>query len=148
VHAFGKITLFFAAGSIYTSCKKTEISQLDGIARRMPFTMTAFAIGALSMIGVPPAAGFLSKWYLMMGSFEAEQMVALGVIILSTLLNTAYFVPVIYAAFFRRETSESILTYGEAPWPVVVALCTTAAITLLLFLFPGMALDLARQIPT
>ena len=147
-HAFGKITLFFAAGSIYTSSKKTEISQLDGIARRMPVTMTAFAIGALSMIGVPPAVGFISKWYLTMGAFEADQLVALGVIVVSTLLNAAYFIPVIHAAFFRREASEAILTYGEAPWPVVVALSTTAAITLLLFLFPGMALDLVQMIPT
>lgn len=147
-HAFGKITLFFAAGSIYTASKKTEVSQLDGIARRMPFTMTAFAIGALSMIGVPPAAGFISKWYLLGGALESQQMVAVIVIFTSTLLNAAYFGPVIYAAFMKRETSESILTYGEAPWPVVVALCITAAITVLLFLFPNTALELVRQIPT
>ncbi len=147
-HAFGKITLFFAAGSIYTASKKTEISQLDGIAKRMPFTMTAFAIGALSMIGVPPAAGFISKWYLLTGALDTGQWVAVGVIFASTLLNAAYFGPVIYAAFMKRETSESILTYGEAPWPVVVALCTTAAITILLFLYPNTALELVRQIPT
>ncbi|MXX16696.1 MAG: monovalent cation/H+ antiporter subunit D family protein [Gammaproteobacteria bacterium] len=147
-HAFGKITLFFAAGSIYTSSKKTEVSQLDGIARRMPWTMTAFAIGALSMIGVPPAAGFVSKWYLLTGAIEAEQLVAVGVIVVSTLLNAAYFVPIIYVAFFRRESSESMLTYGEAPWPVVAAVCATAAITVSLFLFPGLALELVHRIPT
>ncbi len=147
-HAFGKITLFFAAGSIYTSSKKTEVSQLDGIARRMPFTMTAFAIGALSMIGVPPAAGFISKWYLLTGAIDAEQLVAVGVIVVSTLLNAAYFAPIIYVAFFKREASESMLTYGEAPWPVVVSVCATAAITLALFLFPGLALELVHQIPT
>ncbi|MGI9317500.1 MAG: proton-conducting transporter membrane subunit, partial [bacterium] len=128
-HAFGKITLFFAAGSIYTSCKKTEVSQLDGIGRRMPYTMTAFTIGALSMIGVPPAAGFISKWYLMMGAFQAQQFVAVAVIIVSTVLNAAYFIPVIYAAWFKRESSEAILTYGEAPWPAVVALSITAVLT-------------------
>src|SRR3970282_601031 len=63
-HAAGKITLFFAAGAIYTAAHKTEVSQLDGIGRRMPWTMGAFGIGALSMIGLPPAAGFLSKWYM------------------------------------------------------------------------------------
>lgn len=146
-HAFGKITLFFAAGSIYTSCKKTEVSQLDGIGHRMPITMAAFSIGALSMIGVPPAVGFISKWYLMMGAFQADQMVAVGIIIVSTLLNAAYFVPIIYAAYFKRSTSESMLSYGEAPWPVVAALSITAAITLLLFFFPGIIFKLVSQIP-
>ena len=145
-HAFGKITLFFAAGSIYTSCKKTEVSQLDGIGHRMPFTMTAFTIGALSMIGVPPAAGFLSKWYLFMGAFQAEQFVAVTIIVLSTLLNAAYFVPIIYAAWFKRESSETILTYGEAPWTVVLALSITAALTILLFLFPRVPFELIQQI--
>jgi len=146
-HAFGKITLFFAAGSIYTSCKKTEISQLDGIGYRMPITMAAFSIGCLSMIGVPPAAGFISKWYLLMGAFEAEQHIAVVVIVVSTLLNAAYFVPIIYAAYFRKSTSESILTYGEAPWPIVVALSTTALVTIMLFFFPGVVFDLVSQIP-
>ena len=77
-HAFGKITLFFAAGAIYTASKKTEVSQLRGIGRRMPFTMTAFTIGALSMIGVPPTAGFVSKWYILAGAFEANDYVAFG----------------------------------------------------------------------
>ncbi|MEJ2176462.1 MAG: proton-conducting transporter membrane subunit [Gammaproteobacteria bacterium] len=147
-HAFGKITLFFAAGSIYTSCKKTEISQLDGIGRRMPFTMTAFSIGALSMIGVPPAAGFLSKWYLLMGAFQAEQLIAVAVIIISTALNAAYFVPIIYSAWFKRESSEAILTYGESPWPAVTALCMTAALTVLLFLFPQVPFELVQLIST
>ena len=145
-HAFGKITLFFAAGSIYTSCKKTEVSQLNGIGHRMPFTMTAFTIGALSMIGVPPAAGFLSKWYLFMGAFQAEQFIAVTIIVLSTLLNAAYFVPIIYAAWFKRESSETILTYGEAPWPVVLALSITASLTILLFLFPRIPFELIQQI--
>jgi len=146
-HAFGKITLFFAAGSIYTSSKKTEISQLAGIGKRMPWTMAAFSIGALSMIGVPPAAGFISKWYLLMGAFQAQQHIVIAVIVVSTLLNTAYFVPLIYAAYFRRDHSETILSYGEAPLPVVVALCMTAAITVLLFVFPGVPFQLIRMIP-
>ena len=66
-HAVSKITLFFAAGSIYTAAHLTEVSQLDGIGRRMPWTMGAFAIGALSMIGIPPTAGFLGKWFMLDG---------------------------------------------------------------------------------
>ncbi|CAA6808939.1 MAG: NADH-ubiquinone oxidoreductase chain L (EC, partial [uncultured Thiotrichaceae bacterium] len=102
-HAFGKITLFFAAGSIYTAAHKTKVSELNGIGHRMPWTMAAFTIGALSMIGVPPAVGFISKWYILMGAFQAEQLFAVGVIVLSTLLNAAYFIPIIYAAFFKEE---------------------------------------------
>lgn len=100
-HAFGKITLFFAAGSIYTAAHKTEIHEMDGIGRKMPWTMGAFAIGSLSMIGLPPTGGFVSKWYMLMGAFQVEHYVALGVFTVSTLLNAAYFGPIIYSAFFR-----------------------------------------------
>jgi multicomponent Na+:H+ antiporter subunit D len=144
-HAFGKITLFFAAGSIYTATHKTEISQLNGIGRRMPWTMGAFAVGSLSMIGLPLAAGFISKWYLLQGAFQTGRWLALGIIVLSTLLNAAYFVPIVYAAFFKPEDNRS-QNHGEAPWPVVVALVATAVLTVLLFLFPGTALRLAEQI--
>ncbi len=146
-HAFGKVTLFFAAGSIYTAAHKTEISQLDGIGRRMPWTMGAFTIGALSMIGIPPAAGFLSKWYMLLGAFETEQLVAVGVIILSTLLNTAYFIPIIYRAFFKQETppKDAEHSHGEAPIQIVVALTITASLTILLFFFHQVPLELANQ---
>jgi len=147
-HAFGKITLFFAAGSIYTAAHKTKVSQLDGIGRSMPWTMGAFAIGALSMIGVPPAAGFLSKWYMLMGAYESQQIAAIVVIVASTLLNAAYFMPVVYVAFFKAppagESSDS--THGEAPWPIVIALVTTAVLTIALFLFPELPLKLAHQL--
>jgi len=144
-HAFGKITLFFAAGSIYTAAHKTEISQLNGIGRRMPWTMGAFAVGSLSMIGLPPVAGFVSKWYLLEGAFQSGRLLAVGIIVLSTLLNAAYFAPIVYAAFFKSEDNRSS-EHGEAPWPVVVALVATAVLTVLLFLFPGTALRLAEQI--
>ncbi|CAA6803467.1 MAG: NADH-ubiquinone oxidoreductase chain L (EC [uncultured Thiotrichaceae bacterium] len=144
-HAFGKITLFFAAGAIYTASKKTEVSQLDGIGRRMPWTMGAFAIGALSMIGVPPAVGFISKWYILMGAFQTEQWIAIAVIIISTLLNAAYFVPIIFAAFFKPE-APGTKDHGEAPFAAVLALSLTAAMTVLLFLFPEVPFELAKQI--
>ncbi len=145
-HAFGKITLFFAAGSIYTASHKTEISQLDGIGHRMPWTMGAFTIGALSMIGVPPAVGFISKWYVLMGAFQAEQIVAIIIIIGSTLLNAAYFVPIIFSAFFKKEDPEHHYEHREAPLPIVLALTTTAACTILLFFFPGIPFELAEMI--
>jgi multicomponent Na+:H+ antiporter subunit D len=147
VHAFGKITLFMAAGAIYTAAHKINVSQLDGIGRRMPWTMGAFAIGAISMIGLPPAAGFLSKWYMLLGALEVEQWFAVGVIVLSTLLNAAYFLPIIYAAFLKPEISDGHShEHGEAPLPIVLALVTTASATILLFLFPGPALELAGML--
>ncbi len=143
-HAFGKITLFFAAGSIYTAAHKTEVSQLDGIGRLMPWTMGAFAIGALSMIGVPPTAGFVSKWFILGGAWEARHYFALAIIIVSTLLNTGYFVPIVYRAFFRSPPAEA--AHGEAPLPIVLALTITAALALLMFLFPAWAISLAEPV--
>jgi multicomponent Na+:H+ antiporter subunit D len=145
-HAFGKITLFFAAGSIYTAAHKTEISQLAGIGRRMPWTMGAFAVGALSMIGVPPTFGFVSKWYMLLGALQAGQLFAVAVIIVSTLLNAAYFLPIVHAAFFRAATDIDHGDHGEAPLPIVLAVVATAVGTIVLFGVAGLPLDLAYRI--
>ncbi|MCB1677359.1 MAG: monovalent cation/H+ antiporter subunit D family protein [Halioglobus sp.] len=145
-HAFGKITLFFAAGAIYTASKKTELGELGGIGRRMPWTMTAFTIGALSMIGVPPTGGFVSKWYILAGAFEADNYLALATIIVSTALNAAYFLPIVFAAWFARETAPPAVDHGEAPFAVVLALVTTAGLTLAFFFFNGPALELEAQV--
>jgi multicomponent Na+:H+ antiporter subunit D len=144
-HAFGKITLFFAAGAIYVASKKTEIYQLRGIGRRMPWTMAAFTIGALSMIGVPPTAGFVSKWYILAGAFQANNLVAIFTIIASTALNAAYFLPILYLAWFEREDSGAT-PHGEAPLAAVLALCLTAMLTLAFFLFNGPVIELESQI--
>ncbi len=142
-HGFGKITLFFAAGSIYTAARKTEVSQLDGIGRRMPWTMAAFAIGALSMIGLPPTAGFVSKWVMLSGAVEADNILAIAVIVLSTLLNAAYLLPIVHAAYFRAPMPGGP-EHGEAPLPMLIALGVAAAGTMLLFGMPDLALALAR----
>jgi multicomponent Na+:H+ antiporter subunit D len=154
-HALGKITLFFAAGSVYTAAHKTQVSQLDGIGRRMPWTMAAFTIGALSMIGVPPVVGFISKWTLLRGVVEsaqlggtrAEELFALCVIALSTLLNAGYFAPIIYRAFFRPPSPEDEHhPHGEAPVSMVFALCTTAGLVLLFFVWPRALLTLGAAV--
>jgi multicomponent Na+:H+ antiporter subunit D len=152
-HAVSKITLFFAAGAIYTAAHKTEISDLDGIGRRMPWTMTAFAIGALAMIGVPPTAGFLGKWFILQGAIQDVNWLAVGIIIASTALNAAYFLPIVFRAFLKAPATrnpiwaaahpELVAEHGEAPWPMVMALSATALATLLLFLFPDVPLSLA-----
>ena len=153
-HAVGKITLFFAAGSIYTAAHITEVSQLNGIGRKMPWTMGSFTVAALSMIGVPPTAGFMSKWYILMGAIQAEHLFAIGVIVLSTLLNAGYFMPIVYKAFFKEADDNPGhgkdpghgTEHGEAPLPIVIALTATAAGTVLLFFFSGLPLELAHLV--
>jgi multicomponent Na+:H+ antiporter subunit D len=145
-HAFGKITLFFAAGAIYTAARKTELHQFRGIARRMPWTMAAFTIGALSMIGVPPTGGFVSKWYILAGAFQADNYVAIAAIIASTALNAAYFLPIIFMAWFLEEDVPPAKEHGEAPFAAVLALTITAALTLLFFFFNGPVLELEAQL--
>jgi multicomponent Na+:H+ antiporter subunit D len=142
-HAFGKITLFFAAGAVYTAAHKTQISQLDGIGRRMPWTFAAFGIGALSMIGLPPAAGFVSKWFLVSGALQAEHWLALGVIVGSTLLNAGYFLPIVYRAFFAPGDGHG---GKEAPWTMVAAMVATASLTVLMFFFADVPLALAGRL--
>jgi multicomponent Na+:H+ antiporter subunit D len=149
-HAVSKITLFFAAGAIYTAAHKTEISQLRGIGWRMPWTMGAFAVGAVSMIGLPPTAGFLGKWFMLSGAMQAGQWVAVAIIVISTLLNAAYFLPILYTAFFEREPKSVGAAgvtepHGEAPLPIVIATTATAIATVALFLFPDVPLALAKM---
>ena len=147
VHAFGKITLFFAAGAIYTAAHKTEVSQLNGIGRRMPWTMTAFTVAALSLIGIPPAAGFLSKWFILSSAVDGSHSYVLAVLFVSTLLNAAYFLPIVHAAFFRKaDDRDEAHPHGEAPWPMVLALMLTAGMTIVLFFFSDPLLQLARQL--
>ena len=123
-----------------------QVWQLRGIGWRMPITMTAFTIGAISMIGVPPTAGFVSKWYITAGAFQADNYAAVFTIIVSTALNAAYFLPIIYMAWFQRETEPPPKPHGEAPWPAVLALSLTAFLTLVFFFFNGPVLELQRQV--
>ena len=143
-HAFGKITLFFAAGAVYTAAHKTEVSQLDGIGRRMPWTFGAFTVGALSMIGLPPAAGFISKWYIVSGALALQQWMPLAVIVASTLLNAGYFLPIVYRAFFAEGDGSA--AHGEAPVTMVAPIVATAALTVLMFLFADLPLALALRL--
>jgi len=97
-----KITLFFCAGNLAETLDIHNISEMDGVARRMPWTMAAFTLSALGMIGVPPLAGFISKWYLGSGAIAAGQDWVILILIASSVLNAAYFLPIIYAAWFKE----------------------------------------------
>jgi formate hydrogenlyase subunit 3/multisubunit Na+/H+ antiporter MnhD subunit len=98
-----KVTLFFCAGIMEKHYGLTRIADVDGIARRLPLTTAAFTLAALGMIGVPPIAGFVSKWYLGLGGLEVGASWVIAVLLVSSLLNAMYFLPVIYAAYFRDE---------------------------------------------
>ena len=144
-HAVSKITLFLCAGSIYVSTHKTEVSQLSGIARRMPWTMAAFAVASLSVVGIPGTSGGVSKWYLAVGSVELDSLVVLGVLLISSLLNAAYLGPVVYKAYFEEGPESPEVR--EVPW-MVVPLTISAAASLILGLIPGPVLELAgRALP-
>ncbi len=104
-HGIMKITLFFCAGVLAKTLGIYRISQMDGVARRLPATMTAFTLAALGMMGLPPLAGFISKWYLGLGAADAGLVWPIGVLILSTLLNAAYFLPIVLAAWFRAPVA-------------------------------------------
>jgi multicomponent Na+:H+ antiporter subunit D len=151
-HAFSKITLFFCAGSIYVSSYKTKVSQLNGIGKKMPWTMTAFAIATLSMIGIPPVSGFITKWYLVIGSLERHNLVVLIVLLVSSFLNAAYFVPILYRAFFKEENpnSENLdlsehKEIKENPF-LVVPLTLTAIVSVVLGLYPDFIVQIAEMV--
>ena len=145
MHAFGKITLFFCAGAIFVATGKKAISEMVGIGKRMPLTMTAFLVGALSVIGLPPCGGFISKWNLVLGTLEADQIAFLFVLLTSSLLNAAYFLPVVYRAFFCTP-EESLFEdkVQEPPRWCLVPPVFTAAVSLALFFYPQPFLNLAR----
>ncbi len=146
-HAFSKITLFFCAGAIYVATHKKNISEMNGLGRAMPWTFGAFSVAALSMIGAPPVAGFISKLYLLIGALDAGAIGIMIVLVASTLLNAAYFVPVIYHGFFGQPSAEDARHHHhEAPLAMVIPLCLTAAISVLLGLYPDLFMQFALAV--
>ncbi|MFC1896003.1 monovalent cation/H+ antiporter subunit D family protein [Thermodesulfobacteriota bacterium] len=152
MHAYGKITLFFCAGAIFAATGRKYVSELAGIGRRMPVTMFAFFIGSLSVIGIPLTGGFFSKWYLLQGTLQSGQWAFLVVLLVSSLLNAAYFLPIVYNAFFCPPDSAAFEEGGgEAPLQCVIPLCITALGSVVLFFYPNTFWRLAElavaQIP-
>lgn len=146
-HAFGKITLFFCAGAILVAAHKSKISEMRGIGLQMPLTMTAFFIASLSIIGVPPAGGTWSKWFLLMGTVEAEQWILMSILMISSLLNIAYLLPIPFHAFFSgKDVTCGETKVKEAPLPSLIALCITTAGCISLFVYPQPLYELASAI--
>jgi multicomponent Na+:H+ antiporter subunit D len=134
-HAAMKITMFFCAGAIYAKTHRENISELDGIGRQMPFTLGAFAVASLGLAGVPPIGGFVSKWFLAQGTLAAGQPWLLAVLLLSGLLNAAYFFPIVAHAFFRH--SDRFDKFAEASPLMTVPIVVTAALSVMLGVFPN-----------
>jgi multicomponent Na+:H+ antiporter subunit D len=161
MHAFGKITLFFCAGAILVTLDKSNISEMRGIGRQMPLTMFAFFIASLSIIGVPPTGGTWSKWFLLMGTIETEQWLLMVILMLSSLLNIAYLLPLPFHAFFpntlpqkkitKMADSEELFAQAqikEAPLPSLIAIVITTLGCLILFIYPQPFFELASAILT
>jgi multicomponent Na+:H+ antiporter subunit D len=125
-HALLKITLFFCAGAIITVTGKKKISELNGLGKQMPLTMIAFTIAAIGMIGIPPVNGFISKWYLVQASLESGAWIFVVVLIGSALLNAAYFLPIVIAAFFKEGDFQAVKG-PEAPLSMLVPILVLIA---------------------
>ncbi len=142
-HGFMKITLFMCAGAIIAVTGKKNISEMAGIGRAMPVTMAAFTVGALGMSGIPPVCGFISKWYLGLGTLEAHSLALLAVLMISSLLDIVYFFPIIYTAFFGKpegwteggkEPKKAVIK--EASIFMLIPLTLTAIFSIIFCLFP------------
>jgi len=151
-----KITLFFCAGNLAEELGIHHVGQLNGVGWRMPLTMAAFTIGAIGMIGIPPVAGFISKWYLGLGAAAVGDYLFVSVLMISSLLNAAYFLPLIHAAWFKKPSEELRLAFESRTNPrweisplLLIPTLTTAAMSLLAGLFaasPYSPLGLAKMI--
>ena len=149
MHAFAKITLFFCAGAIYVAHHKTEVSQLDGVGRLMPVTMFAFFIASLSIIGIPPLGGTWSKWFLALGALDAHYQFAMAVFMISSLLNTAYLLPIVSRAFFKPLPGTAAgqkVAIAEAPTACLIAISLTTLGCLILFFYADFALDMVKLV--
>lgn len=146
MHAFAKISLFFAAGAIFVVTHKKLISELNGLGRAMPVTFGVFLIGTLSIIGLPLFGGMWSKWYLGMGAVETGQLMLLGVLMLSSLLNIAYLLPIPIRAFLGTPAGgEHYNQVKEAPATILLAMLITSITCILLFFYPDPFYQLATQ---
>jgi formate hydrogenlyase subunit 3/multisubunit Na+/H+ antiporter MnhD subunit len=133
-HGFAKLTMFFVAGSILVHTGKTRVSELDGIGKQMPGTMIAFALAALAMASLPPMAPFVSKWYISVGAWEVNQAALVLVLVTSSVLNIAYFFPIVMRAFFGGSPG----TVKEGALAMYGPIVATAAGALLLGVWTAM----------
>lgn len=135
-HATMKITLFFCAGAIYVNLHRENISELNGIGKVMPWTMGAFAVGSVGLAGIPPVNGFISKWQLGAGAVQSDLDFLLVILVISGILNAAYFFPIVHRAFFRR--GRNLQDHKEASPLMVIPLVMTAVLSIMLGIYPDL----------
>ena len=146
-HGFMKITLFLCAGAIMVVTGIKQISQMAGIGRVMPITMTAFTVAAFGMCSIPPVAGFISKWYFCLGSIQAGQIAFLFVALTASILDLVYFFPIVRTAFFSKPKGAKGKETGQPLYLfMVIPLALTGVFSILFCLFPNMfhIFDLAQ----
>lgn len=141
MHAWGKITLFMCAGAIYTAAHRTNISQLNGLGRKMPWVFGAFLVGSASIIGLPPLGGSWPKFMLMVGSLDSGKTVLMGALILSSLLNVAYLTPVAIRGFMKAPDNPEVDATIKVPLLVVLPPVITAFGAFVLFFFASDIID-------
>ena len=135
MHAFGKITLFFCAGAIRVAAHKNRVSELDGLGRRMPLTMLAFLIGALSIVGLPPFGGTWSKWLLVQGTLDTGLWLLTATLLVSSLLNIMYLVVIPVRGFFAKP-ADDVQGLQEAPIASLLAIGVAVLGCIVLFFTP------------
>jgi len=145
-HAFAKITLFFCAGAIFVATKKKNIMEMRGIGYQMPLTMMAFGMATLSMIGVPPAGGFVTKWFLALGTMDLKNLILLCVLLVSSFLNVCYFAPVFIGSFSRMPESTENLEKQPLIALMVVPLFITALISVGIGIWPDLLLKIIKTL--
>ncbi len=150
--AFMTLCLFLAAGAIIFQTGKHTIPEMEGLFRKMPWTMVGFTIAGLSMIGVPPTCGFFSKWYLISGAMEAGHWGYVVALLFSSLINAILFFRIFEVAYFpkfdpQEESAEEETTgrAGEPPATMLGPLLITAACLLLIGIFNQEIVTLIRQ---
>ena len=136
-HAVMKGCLFLAMGSVVWRTRSVTVDGLAGMSRRLPWTMAAFTVAAISMVGFPPTAGFFSKWYLLQGAVEAEAWVFAAALIVSSLLSAFYFFRVIERVYFApaRDTYVRRARWFEVPAGMLVPVVALGVVVLLLGVF-------------
>lgn len=141
-HAFMKITLFFCAGAVYATHHLTNVSEMRGIGRKMPFTMGAFAVGSFGIAGLPFIVGFISKWNIALGALQGGRGIFIAVLVGSAMLSASYLIPVVYMAFFKEpvhkdDGGHEHSSGGEANPAMLIPLVLTACFALILGVFPN-----------
>ncbi len=143
-HALIKGGLFMAMGCVMLRLHSVDIEDMAGIGRVMPWTMAAWTLGGLGLIGVPATAGFISKWYLIQAALEQDGMLIAGIVLFSSLLALAYVWRVVETAFFR-EPSERALEAREAPLSMLIPTWVLLGATVFFGIYTTYSAGIARQ---